>query len=354
MLTYLCLGGDILMKKTLLTVIAVISIMTFSAGITGCTVIKNKSDAAVNHSPIISKTNEISILNPSPAPVTAMSTQTSNFSSVDSIGAIDFNQYIKKVWVVKEDADDVYRYPSFGISKIVNGQITGVFSLIVDVPDTFGNYGHLTGTINNDTAECQFDNGFGIKGNMKLFFRTNGKIEVTFEYSDKEEADNFIAEEGKSYEYIPFNINNIDGFIPIESQSLIVNLNSWGDVKFVSGKTKGERYTSACFYLTDEDGNILYEFYTDTYVNVDVDDVSFQDVNKDGLKDIIIIVHHTHNPGFGKQFATVFYQKTDGTFYYDGMLDQEINDSDSNKDVKTVTEYLSKKNLDDSVYKSRK
>ncbi len=95
------------------------------------------------------------------------------------------------------------------------------------------------------------------------------------------------------------------------------------------------------FYLTDQAGDILYDFNASFPYSVDVKAVSFPDVNKDGLKDVIIIVAGTGNGE--PPVAAVYLQKADGSFSDDYQLDQEINDSGNNKDISTVTNYLSQK-----------
>lgn len=138
------------------------------------------------------------------------------------------------------------------------------------------------------------------------------------------------------------NIKNIKGFAAIENQSFTVDLNSWGNVKFVSGKITGGNHIPTVFYLTNENGDILYSFEDTPFpYNVDVKAVSFQDVNKDELKDIIIIV--TDNANSGKPISAVWLQNADKKFICDTKLSQEMNESGKNKDIKTVTDYLSKK-----------
>lgn len=138
------------------------------------------------------------------------------------------------------------------------------------------------------------------------------------------------------------NIKNIKGFTTIENQSFMVDLNSWGNVKFVSGKITGGNHIPVVFYLTSENGDILYSFEDTPFpYNVDVKAVSFQDVNKDGLKDIIIIV--IDNANFGKPISAVWLQNDDKKFTCNTKLSQEMNESGNNNDIKTVTYYLSKK-----------
>uniref|UniRef100_UPI0006D29DAA hypothetical protein n=1 Tax=Clostridium sp. NkU-1 TaxID=1095009 RepID=UPI0006D29DAA len=123
----------------------------------------------------------------------------------------------------------------------------------------------------------------------------------------------------------------------------MVDLNSWGNVKFVSGKITGGDHIPVVFYLTNEDGDILYNFYAALPYSIDVKAVSFQDVNKDGRKDIIIIAADNYDGAAGDPIATVYLQEADGSFTNDYKLDQEINDSGNNKDVSTIANYLSSK-----------
>lgn len=251
--------------------------------------------------------------------------------------AIDYNQYIKKTWVMEKDTNSF----SFCISKIVNGKITGRFtSNVPAVPNQY-DLGHLTGTINKDTAECQFSDAAGNKGSIKLIFKPNDKMEVTIKLTDKSQYIEQRPQEG-TFQFIPYNLNDIEGFSLIKDQSFIVDLNYWGTVNFVSGKLTAGNHIPVVFYLTNKGGDILYDFNATLPYSVDVKAVSFEDVNKDGLKDIIIIVADNYVDS-GEQIATVYLQKADGVFTNDPKLDQEINNSGNNKDVKTVTNYLSQK-----------
>ena len=264
---------------------------------------------------------------------------------------IDYNPYIKKVWIVKDGTNnDPYGYPSFCISEIENGKIAGKFSSSGPaVPSNYyylpDHYEDLTGTIDNGTAECQFSDEKGNKGNIKLVFKANDEIESIIKYTEKSQ-DNKYYKDG-TFQFRPYNLNNdMKEVSIIKDQSFTVDLNSWGNVRFVTGKAMGgnDKHPTD-FYLTDEDENIFYDFDFGIY-NIDVNAVSFQDVNKDGLKDIIIIIGESYVVpyGSGKPLgAEVFYQKTDGSFDSEGKLNKELDDSGNYKDIKTVTDYLSKK-----------
>lgn len=253
---------------------------------------------------------------------------------------IDYDQYIKRTWIIKKGTDDNENF-SFYISKIANGVIEGKFSMSgVVVANYQSDFGNLVGKINNDTAECQFSDKDGNQGNIKLVFKTNGEIEGTIEYMNKSQTYKDLSLDG-TFLFKPYNLNDIDVFTPFKDQSFAVDLNSWGNVKFVSGRYIGKYHILTVCFLTNEAGDILYDFNAPFPYAADVKAVSFQDVNKDGLKDIIIIVGNSDNSS--SQIATVFFQKDDGSFDYDDALDNEIYDSGNNKDIKTVTDYLSKK-----------
>lgn len=264
---------------------------------------------------------------------------TTSLASVTTTDKIDFNQYIKKTWVTKKGA---YNFASFSISKIENRKITGRFnSDMPAVPNPY-DLGHLSGTINKDTAECQFSDEIGNKGNIKLVFKPNEKIEATIKLTNKSKFIEQIPKEG-TFLFLPYNLNNMKEYSVIKDQSFMVDLNSWGIVKFVSAKLMGSDHASPVeFFLTNEVGDILFEFEPDLPYGLDVKAVSLKDVNKDGLNDIIIILADNYD-GPEVPIATVYLQKDNGLFTNDSKLDQEINESGNNKDVKTVIKYLSQK-----------
>ena len=305
------------MKKILLTVISIIYIITFNIGITGC------------------------------GTAATIPIQPSNSSSGDNINAIDYNQFIKKVWVVKNwTTNEGYNnYFSFSIYEIANEKLKGKFSIsAIAVPDNefySPDYlGSLSGTTNNDKAECQFSDKDGNNGNITLVFKKSDEIEATFNYTSKSKYNKDISLDG-TFQFRPYNLKDIDGFNPFKDQSFTVDLNSWGNVKFVSGKILGGNHIPTVAYLTNKDNDILYDFTWAIPNNVDFYAVSFQDANKDGLKDIVII--YGVGDDIASSTAKIFTQNTNGVFDVDGDMTQEINDSGNNKDIETIMDYLSKK-----------
>ncbi|MCO5388585.1 MAG: hypothetical protein NHB14_25520 [Desulfosporosinus sp.] len=257
--------------------------------------------------------------------------------------AIAYHKYLKKTWIKKNEAEnnsgnDV----SFSISKIDNGKITGELMVVGPAPSYPNASANLNGIIINDTAECQFTDSRENKGTIKLVFKPNNEMEATITLTNKAQDSKAQPPVG-TFQFVPYNLKDIEGFSPIQNQSFMVDLNSWGKVKFVSGKLTGGRHIPAVFYLTDDNGDILYNFQATLPYMVDVKAVSFEDVSKDGLKDIIIIVDDGYAGQGNVPLATVYFQKADGSFANDLKLDQEINDSKNNNDVKTVKSYLAGK-----------
>ena len=254
---------------------------------------------------------------------------------------IDYSQFIKKTWIRNTDAG----FPDNGglsilISRLGDGKIQGDISVVGNPPAYNMDSAEFEGTVDGDTAQCQLVNDSrGNKGTVKFLFKTDGALEATVTITEKSEDTVMTLPEG-TFEFTPYNLKNINGFAPVEDQTFMVDLNSWGNVKFVSGKLTEGSHVPVVFYLTNEDGDILYNFNAVLPYSVDVKAVSFKDVDKDGLKDIIIIVEDNYDGASGGTIATVYFQKAEGSFLNDTELDQEINGSGNNKDVNGVTSYL--------------
>lgn len=282
--------------------------------------------------------------NTEPSLETVKSSEETIPSTTASESTIDYSQYLKKTWVRNTDAG----FPDNGglsilISRIEDGKIQGDISMVGNAPAYNMDSAEFQGTVDDDTAQCQLVNDSrGNKGTVELLFKPEGILEATVTITEKSEDTVMTLPEG-TFEFTPYNLKDIKGFAPIEDQTFPVDLNSWGKVKFASGKLTAGSHVPVVFYLTNEDGDILYNFNAVLPYSVDVKAVSFKDVDKDGLKDIIIVVADNYEGSSGGTIATVYFQKEDGSFLNDLKLDQEINDSGNNEDINAVTNYLSSK-----------
>lgn len=317
-------------KKILCTII------TVALFISGCGKSNSTNHIEQNEKPSLATFTESSTTSKAPEKSISQDTTTSNTG--------DYKQYLKKTWIRNTDNN----FPDNGglsilISKIKNGKIQGNISAVGKGPAYNMDNAEFEGNVNKDAAECQLVNDSrGNKGTIKFLFKSESVLEATIKITEKSKDTVMTIPEG-TFKFAPYNLKHLNGLALIENQTFMVDLNSWGNVKFVSGKLTAGNHIPVVFYLTNKDGDILYDFNASLPYSVDVKAVSFKDVNKDGLKDIIIIVADNYEGSSGGHIATVYFQKVDGTFANDHKLDQEVNDSGNNKDINTVTNYLSSK-----------
>lgn len=321
-------------KKMLFTIIATCLLLT------GCGKSASTNNLKQNDNTSLETSAENSVSTESQEESIPITTTTADTTAA-AINNIDYKQYLKKTWVRNTDSG----FPDNGgvsilISKIGDGKIQGEISVVGNAPAYNMDDAELEGTVINDTAKCQLVNDSREnKGTVELLLKPDNTIEATITITEKSEDTVMRLPEG-TFEFTPYNLKDINGFELTKDQTFMVDLNSWGNVKFVSGKLTGGNHIPVEFYLTNEEGDILYNFNAVLPYSVDVKAVSFQDVNKDGLKDIIIIVEDNYDGASGEPLAAVYLQEADGSFTNDNELNQEINDSGNNKDISTIASYL--------------
>ena len=279
-------------------------------------------------------------------------TPESNPPSSNVADNLDYSQYLKRVWIAK-DYD-----LSFCITKIKNRQIEGrfatdnigpgwYFTYFEYFPDFLNSTGNLTGIVSNGKAVCQFNDKRGNTGNIDLNFKSVKEIEATVTYTVRDPACEDLPADG-TFQFRPYNMKDIDGFSPFKDQCFSIELNSWGTVNFISGKVTHAHHINTVAYLANEDGDIFYKFDSVLGNNLDYDAVSFQDINKDGLKDLVLIVSARDYGFMGA--VVLFIQKADGAFEVDSSLSEEVNQylGDS-KSLARVMDYLSVRQMSDSM-----
>lgn len=143
------------------------------------------------------------------------------------------------------------------------------------------------------------------------------------------------------------NINYVPGFSIIKDQSFQVEFENWGEVYFVAGIGEGEFSLDTLYlYLSDKNSNILYEFpsfYGNGWMFSSLAAVSFQDVNSDGLKDVVVVAYCLTGAGptGAEDFpvADVYFQTKDG-FISLPDVSYAINSQTGNDSIKKVVEYV--------------
>lgn len=327
------------MYKLLSITTLVLFLMTLSICLTGCSV-SNKSDEVVNNSSSTSQINGTNMdksnsnTNQPNHPDSVITIKPSDSPSDDN--TIDFNKYIHRIWIDRSLMNSDNKGISFYISSITNDELVGKCTVeglhgycIPEVYQDMG-YADLTGIIKNDIAYCDYYSKIhNAGGDFEIKFISDNEIEMFDPYLNE------------SCIYTPYTINDameLEGFIPNENYSFEVDLNSWENVNFVSGEIADQ----PAFYLTNKEGDILFDLFIGFGKNINtVKDILIQDINKDDLKDIIIIAADKNDSS--NIMAKVIFQLVDGMFDIDGILSSEINETGNNQDIKSVLDYLSKK-----------
>lgn len=142
------------------------------------------------------------------------------------------------------------------------------------------------------------------------------------------------------------------GLKVIEEQPFWIELENWGRVRFVAGETQIKGLPKLNLYLIDSKDNglcSLPEFYGNMWILYELKAISFKDVNKDGLKDIIVvadyILGHGENAAVPFPVGSVYFQKNK-EFVSLPELDKEINEKKQNESVDMIFKFVEGKDIE--------
>lgn len=144
-----------------------------------------------------------------------------------------------------------------------------------------------------------------------------------------------------------------NGFRVIEEQSFPIILESFGEEEVTFLPVMDDEYSRMAVLIADSEGNILYKTNRLETNNrrlgelkqptKDIAAVSFQDLNGDGLTDIILITDCENETGEyeGRIYKTgdVLFQGQ-GDFYRDWRISDKINRFSMNKSVDFIVSYV--------------
>ena len=230
----------------------------------------------------------------------------------------EFRQYLGKIWIIDCDEEENYHYPySFFITSIENGELKGEFQVGMRItPSNYSedteNIHSLSGSINGDIAECYFQDRYGNSGFIVLKFIDFNRIDIGIEYLNepiKHDNNVFLDER---YSFRPYNILDYKNFVA-SSLSVDFSIRSYGEeVNIVAGIIEGNKpYPAIC--LTNDKGDILYEFGAPYQVSSEVKEILVEDLNGDGLQDVKITTYFSDIPE-AYNFEWFFYQNEYGLY----------------------------------------
>lgn len=331
--------------------LVIISLLLIGAFTTACGNNQNKDQTLKNTS-----NESASTLSPN----TNSNTKTKNTetgSSDKSNVNTDYSSY-SGTWVTESNLKNDYKYGTIADLNIdksgnVKGQISSTTENLTHIANV-----DVHGKIENNKFIYNFtEDNWGHSGDIKLDFKEN-QIALTINYNSKSSKDNlwgigqgtFILI--KNTTKVNRTLNNLKngGLQVIGNQCFSINLENYGDVRFISGLKRENASTNANFYLTDNSNNVLYKF-PDFYGNEkgmfnDITAICFTDVNNDGLKDIVIIAAYGAMGSTSSSFtsiSSIYFQKGK-EFVNNKKFDDELNKSGNNKDIKSVLKFA-KENL---------
>lgn len=148
---------------------------------------------------------------------------------------------------------------------------------------------------------------------------------------------NHIEEKDMNIPTIYQYTQRVDESRVISEQSFDVELNQWGEVRFVSYAPQNPENSEDVSFLLEKDGVIVYQFpYSRENNSVggdigsfrSVEAVGFRDVNQDGLQDVIVIMNYaagTHDQGGASvtSVARIFVADEKG-FHADPDLEENV------------------------------
>lgn len=151
------------------------------------------------------------------------------------------------------------------------------------------------------------------------------------------------------------NVSDIEenGFYVIEEQSFPVTFESFGEEEVTFLPVMDKEYSRMAVLIADSEGNILYKtnqletnnkrFGELKQPTKGIAAVSFQDLNGDGLTDIILITNCENETGeyAGRTYKTgdVLFQR-DREFYRDWRISDKINRFSMNKSISFIATYV--------------
>lgn len=227
-------------------------------------------------------------------------------------------QYLDKTWVIDQWEGSSKTCPlSFYFTKIDGDIVEGRISIgKVALPECFRysldpstSLGVFEGTVKKGRAVCDFNINDVTTGTITIVPKEN-HLEVSIQYINKSAA--YDQNKDGTYLCRPFTLSDINDSNPEKEYMLSADLGFWGEVNIVAKEIIVEEQTFPEIYLADPQGHVLYGF-GNLVPGVEITDISIEDVNMDGLLDVIISAQFIDVDSV--KIHTIYCQMEDGLFY---------------------------------------
>ena len=223
---------------------------------------------------------------------------------------INYEEYIKKTWVVEDWQGDAYRYQasfSFMITKMEDGFIEGRHC--VNPYASFTSQWKFAGTVKKNKAMCTLYGGEGEEeiGTMEITFLNHSRITGVLNLTTREISH-------KNYTFRPYTLNDI-AYLRLNPLCLQAEIDTWGEVDIVTGVIQGaDNKPYPVIYIIDESDAILYRFRAGYQIASEAYEIEVGDYDGDGLDDVKIVTYFPYDSE-SIFIERIFYQTEEGFFY---------------------------------------
>ena len=237
-----------------------------------------------------------------------------------------YRSLVKKVWIEDWPERQYSDAFEFIITRIEAEKIEGVIVFGDDVASCYwSNIKKLQqrcrpfqGTIHGNQSVCTFRYE-GYPAEVEFLFLEDGRIEAEVRCDG--------LDINRKRKFRPYNMADRIDWLQDNLISTPVVLDSWGEVNLVSATTIGP-HTIPWFYLTDDDGNILYRGCCSKGINGGIVawDIFIEDIDRDGRLDIGTVVcgDEPARPPEAGRIVCRFYQAENGYFYEERDFGEDL------------------------------
>lgn len=248
----------------------------------------------------------------------------------------DYSQFLNYLWV-SEDWTENKPYLSLRIDSIDNNMVLGKVNKALayrgyDRQEDYLDDVNMRGEMVEGNAICAFDIYGG--GSIRIEFKNETCLVVDILYDERNKDTNDLH--NGTHTYRPYHITDFAPGIFVEDKTLRVEttLETWGEVTIVSGRME-TNHPAPDVIVTDREGNILSYLDAPYQYGTSVKEVAVDDVDGDGLKDIIVVTCFAHAPD-ELNFTWIFHQLGNRWFRMEKNMTKRDNAQKDNTDKNNI------------------